>query len=82
MSEGAAVEPSVLKMLAHRYGVALKHAQYRRFWVSATVAGAGVWGLIVARKNRWTYRTERVYASGRELRSVTVHSTAGALGRL
>jgi len=49
MSEGAAVEPSVLKMLAHRYGAALKHAQYRRFWVSATVAGAGVWGLIVAR---------------------------------
>lgn len=49
MSEAAAVEPSVLKMLAHRYGAALKHAQYRRFWVSATVAGAGVWGLIVAR---------------------------------
>ena len=49
MREDAAVEPSVLKMLAHRYGAALKHAQYRRFWVSATVAGAGVWGLIVAR---------------------------------
>ena len=49
MSEAAVLEPSVLKMLAHRYGAALKHAQYRRFWVSATVAGAGVWGLIVAR---------------------------------
>ncbi len=32
-----------------RYGAALKYAEYRRFWVSATVAGAGVWGLIVAR---------------------------------
>ncbi len=49
MSQGAATEPSVVKMLSHRYGAALKHPQYRRFWVSATVAGAGVWGLIVAR---------------------------------
>ena len=33
----------------HRYGAALRHGDYRRFWFSATMAGAGVWGLIVAR---------------------------------
>ena len=35
--------------LFRRYGVALKYSDYRRFWLSATFAGAGSWGLIAAR---------------------------------
>ncbi len=35
--------------LFRRYGAALKYSDYRRFWISATFAGAGVWGLIAAR---------------------------------
>ncbi len=35
--------------LFRRYGAALKYSDYRRFWLSATFAGAGVWGLIAAR---------------------------------
>ena len=35
--------------LLRRYGAALKYSDYRRFWISATFAGAGVWGLIAAR---------------------------------
>ena len=35
--------------LLRRYGAALKYSDYRRFWVSASFAGAGVWGLIAAR---------------------------------
>ena len=44
---GSATAPAV--SVWARYGAALKYPEYRRFWVSATVAGAGVWGLIVAR---------------------------------
>ena len=35
--------------LFRRYGAALKYSDYRRFWLAATFAGAGVWGLIAAR---------------------------------
>ena len=35
--------------LLHRYTAALKYSDFRRFWISATFAGAGVWGLIAAR---------------------------------
>ena len=35
--------------LFRRYGAALKYSDYRRFWISATFAGAGSWGLIAAR---------------------------------
>lgn len=35
--------------LFHRYVAALKYSDFRRFWVSATFAGAGAWGLVVAR---------------------------------
>ena len=35
--------------LFRRYGAALKYSDYRRFWLSATFAGAGSWGLIAAR---------------------------------
>ncbi len=45
MDEGGQAPTSLLK----RYGAALKYSDYRRFWISATIAGAGVWGLIVAR---------------------------------
>jgi MFS family permease len=41
--------PTPVISVWQRYGAALRHPEYRRFWVSATVAGAGVWGLIVAR---------------------------------
>ena len=46
MTQGSAA-PTI--SVWRRYGAALRHSQYRRFWVSSTVAGAGVWGLIVAR---------------------------------
>jgi MFS family permease len=32
-----------------RYSAALRYPQYRRYWFSAVIAGAGVWGLLVAR---------------------------------
>jgi MFS family permease len=32
-----------------RYGAALRYSDYRRFWLSASLAGGAVWGLIVAR---------------------------------
>ena len=35
--------------LFQRYTAALKYSDFRRFWISATFAGAGVWGLIAAR---------------------------------
>lgn len=35
--------------LWNRYLAALSYPDYRRFWYSASIAGAGVWGLIVAR---------------------------------
>ena len=46
MSTGAAQQEM---SLLRRYGAALKYGDYRRFWLSATFAGAGVWGLIAAR---------------------------------
>ncbi|MDA1097138.1 MAG: MFS transporter [Chloroflexi bacterium] len=44
---GTASKPTM--GVLQRYGAALRHPQYRRFWASATMAGAGVWGLIIAR---------------------------------
>ena len=32
-----------------RFAAALRHRDYRRFWIASTFAGAGVWALIVAR---------------------------------
>ena len=46
MTESAATQEMGL---FHRYTAALKYGDYRRFWVSASFAGAGVWGLIAAR---------------------------------
>lgn len=46
MSESASAQEIGL---FRRYGAALKYSDYRRFWLSATFAGAGVWGLIAAR---------------------------------
>ncbi len=46
MSEGAAAQEIGL---FQRYTAALKYSDYRRFWLSATFAAAGVWGLIAAR---------------------------------
>lgn len=46
MTESAATQEMGL---FHRYTAALKYGDFRRFWVSATFAGAGVWGLIAAR---------------------------------
>ena len=46
MAEGAATQEMGL---LRRYVAALKYSDYRRFWLSATFAGAGVWGLIAAR---------------------------------
>ncbi len=46
MTESAATQELGL---FRRYVAALKYSDYRRFWVSATFAGAGVWGLIAAR---------------------------------
>ena len=46
MTESAAAQEIGL---FRRYGAALKYSDYRRFWISATFAGAGVWGLIAAR---------------------------------
>ena len=46
MSESAAAQEMGL---FHRYTAALKYRDFRRFWISATFAGAGVWGLIAAR---------------------------------
>ncbi len=46
MTESAAAQEMGL---FRRYTAALKYSDYRRFWVSATFAGAGVWGLIAAR---------------------------------
>ena len=46
MREAAAPEKMSLFV---RYGAALKYSDYRRFWLSASFAGAGVWGLIAAR---------------------------------
>ncbi len=46
MSESAAAQEMGL---FRRYTAALKYSDYRRFWLSATFAGAGVWGLIAAR---------------------------------
>lgn len=45
MTTAAAAEIGIWQ----RYGAALQHSDYRRFWLSASVAGAAVWGLIVAR---------------------------------
>ncbi len=46
MSESAAAQEIGL---FQRYTAALKYSDYRRFWLSATFAAAGVWGLIAAR---------------------------------
>lgn len=46
MSESAAAQEMGL---FRRYTAALKYSDYRRFWLSATFAAAGVWGLIAAR---------------------------------
>ena len=46
MTESAATQEMGL---LHRYTAALKYSDFRRFWVSASFAGAGVWGLIAAR---------------------------------
>ena len=46
MSESAAAQEIGL---LQRYTAALKYSDYRRFWLSATFAAAGVWGLIAAR---------------------------------
>ena len=46
MAESAAPEELGL---FRRYVAALKYRDFRQFWLSATFAGAGVWGLIAAR---------------------------------
>ena len=46
MTESAAAQEMGL---LRRYVAALKYRDFRRFWLSATFAGAGVWGLIAAR---------------------------------
>jgi len=40
---------SITKNLWNRYVSALKHNDFRRYWYGASIAAAGVWGLIVAR---------------------------------
>ena len=40
---------SIVSNLWNRYVSALKHSEFRRYWYGASIAAAGVWGLIVAR---------------------------------